>query len=400
MMQSMCNLVSGRFSLFSLGFRPFFLLTGFWAVIAMAGWLHLFALGGSWFDLWQDSTVWHGHEMIFGYTGAVIAGFLLTATPNWTKARPVRTWRLVALCLLWVTGRIAMGMAGSYPLLAAIVDGAFLPTLALVLVPAVVRTRKRRNYIFFALLLLMAACNVTVHGIMAGWWQGDARHWLYVAVHMIVLMISVFAGRIVPVFTHNALKVEGRTVGGQAPAWLDGLAVGLLGTLTLVAAWQGFDGWLVAGLAFMAATTNLLRMRWWHGWKAWDMPIVWILHVGSLALVAGLVLEGLAAGWGLVPFSVALHGLTVGAIGMMTLAMMTRVSLGHSGRQLKITRLILLAYLLLLVSFMVRLGGVAQPVDYRASVLLSGWLWIAAFGLFTAVYLPILWRPRADGRPD
>jgi uncharacterized protein involved in response to NO len=390
-----------RFNLFAVGFRPFFLLASLYGLLAVALWMQVYVAGHVLLPLWGDSAVWHGHEMIFGYTAAVIAGFLLTAVPNWTKARPVCSWRLGLLAGLWLAGRGGMLMAGAYPLMAMLVDMLFMPVLAAVLLPAVVKTEKWRNVVFFVLILGLALCNLAIHiDMLRGLPVFDARHALYVAVHLVVLMIAVFAGRIVPLFTHNALKLEGVVVAMTPPGWLEVTAVGLIALLALGGCVLGFDSRVAGALALAAAGANLARLCYWHGHRTLHMPIVWVLHAGYLGMIAGLGLEGLSAFRSEVPFSLALHGLTLGSIGMMTLAMMTRVSLGHSGRRLQVSRPIAAAYVSLMAAALVRVaGGLLLPQFYVVTVIVAGVLWMLAFALFTIVYLPILVSPRADRQP-
>ena len=390
------------FPVFSIGFRPFFALASVWAVVVMAVWLWIYSHGEALTGAWPDTAVWHGHEMVFGYTIAVVAGFLLTAVPNWTKVRPVQAWRLALLALMWMAGRVAMLAAVKLPLLAMAVDGMFLPLLAFVLLPAITHAQSYRNVVFVVLLGLMTLCNMAMHMDMAyglAWF--DARRALYVAVHLIMVMIAVFAGRIVPAFTRNALKVEGMPATMQAvPGWLDMGSVGLVMAVAAFGALLGFASPLVGVFALAAAGFNMARMSYWQGYRTLGMPIVWVLHAGYLALAVGFGLEGVAIAWRVLPFPLALHVLTIGGIGIMTFAMMTRVSLGHSGRKLQVNRATGLAYAGLVAAVAVRVGGGALlPQFYMGTVVFSGLLWVAAFMVFAVVYLPILFSPRADGRP-
>jgi len=390
------------FYMFSLGFRPFFLLAGMFAAVAVPLWGFMYATGALPFAIWPDSVVWHGHELVFGYTGAVIAGFLLTAVPNWTKARPVRAWPLAMLAAIWLAGRVAMLEAEAYPLAAAIVDLAFLPAIALSLLPAVMRAQSYRNVVFFFILAFLSVCNLGVHMDMngAGIEGFEARILLYGAVHLIALMIVIFGGRVVPMFTRNALKLKGQDVNVSVPAVYEKAVIGLsvlaIPAVVLAAVWP-----MVCGMVLLlAGMANLGRMFFWQGAKTLNMPIVWVLHAGYFWIALGYLVEGYALLGDSSLYALALHVMTMGGIGTMTLAMMTRVSLGHTGRPLEVSGWITAAYVVLQLAIVLRaFGGWLLPEFYVASVGGAALGWGFAFAVFSRVYFPILLRPRADERP-
>ena len=390
------------FYFFSLGFRPFFLLSGLYAGLALAIWLFLYMEGLAPDSLWADTAVWHGHEMIFGYTAGVIGGFLLTAVPNWTKARPVRAWPLACLVALWLAGRGAMLLIGHWPFLAVLLDGAFLPALAISLFPAVMKAQSYRNLVFFLILSALSLCNVLIHMMMS--WDMefllDARTLLYTAIHLVALMIIVFGGRVVPMFTRNALKVKRVELTMAVPDALE-LTTLMYSTLAVPAVLFMTVLPMETGVILaMCGILNLARLGFWHGGKTFRMPIVWVLHAGYFWLSLGILLEGIALMVRPDLYSLALHTLTMGGIGTMTLAMMTRVSLGHTGRPLAVSKAVTFSYLLLQAGIALRVaGGLFLPEDYMLTVIVSGICWITSFTIFSIIYLPILFRPRADETP-
>lgn len=387
---------------FSVGFRPFFLAASLYATCALMEWVLSYGWGIHLARTWDDGMVWHAHEMLFGFLAAVIGGFLLTAVPNWTKARPVQDWPLKILLSLWLAGRIAMHVGGTMPWpLVAAVDMVFLPAIAVSLLPAVVNGRSVRNYVFFAIIGVLTLLNGMIHAGMHGTalWL-DPNEALRASVFLIVLMIAILGGRLIPMFTRNALRLAGSEVEMNVPPMVDSLSVasvGLVAGLSLC----GFGEDAPAGLVSMVAGVLLLvRMAGWHGHKTTGMPIVWILH-----LAYGWIALGLLAYGGAILFKpsldlVALHMLTIGGIGTMTLAMMSRVSLGHTGRALRAADAIVAAYIILQLAVLVRIAGGVSMMDYSHSVAASGIMWSVAFGLFAVVYLPILVRPRADASKD
>lgn len=374
-----------RIPLLALGFRPFFLLAALLAAVAVPLWLMM--LKGLVFSGGHlDPLAWHRHEMIFGYGLAVIAGFLLTAAQNWT-ARPMPAGaQLLALVALWLAARIALILGGP-PWLAITLDVAFPLAVALALWPPLWATRQWRNLGFVPLLCGFAGLALAAHL--------DAPVDVYrVALLLIVLLLVVMGGRVIPAFTGNALP-QARIRRQEAAEWPAIVSVAALVVLELLAA---PGGW-IAATALAAAALNALRMVPWGTLATLRQPILWILHAGYAWIVVGLALYGLAA-LGVLGPSPALHALAVGAFGSLTLGMMSRVALGHTGRPLVAARPIVLAYALINLAALARIvPPLAADSLYLASATASGVMWSLAFVLFLVVYVPILARPRVDGRP-
>ncbi len=384
---------SSSFNLFALGFRAFFLFAALAALLLMA--LTARRFSGDSIDNYYGNLLWHGHEMIFGYTAAVIAGFLLTAVGNWTGRVILSGRALGVLALLWICGRILPFFPDSLPHgLIAAVDLAFLPTLAVVIGVPIVHAKKYPNLIFVALLVAMAVANTLIHAEVLGAIETGARLGARLAIALVILLIMVLAGRVFPFFTERRLP-------GSAPlrsAALDRWCIG------------SFVGWFVADafypdavltgmLALLAAGLHAARLYGWYDRRIWSVPLLWVLYSGYGWIILGLILQALTAfGW-MMPF-LAIHALTVGGVGVLTLGMMARVSLGHTGRPLQASHAIAVSFFLINAAALVRvLLPVLIPSWYSQFVLLSALLWILAFALFLYVYTPILIAPRVDGRP-
>jgi len=380
---------------FALGFRPFFLVAGAAAVVLLALWvLHYTAQTA--LGAYYPPAIWHGHEMVFGYTVAVIAGFLLTAVRNWTDLQTLRGAPLAVLVALWVAGRVLPFHADEVPhAVVAGTDLLFLPLLTVALAVPLLRRREARNLVFLPLLLALTLANALVHCEILGYAQSTARIGLYLGVNLVVLIIAVIGGRVIPFFTQRALP-------GAAPRqWpaVEGVGYGsIVAFAVLDGLWPaGLSGGLVA---LLAAVSHGVRLAGWYDRRIWGVPLLWVLHAGYAWMVIGFGLAAVAAA-GLISPGAALHAFTVGAIGMLTLGMMARVALGHTGRPLEPARVMGLAFVLVVAAAGVRVAGatLAAAEWYIWSVSLSGALWGGAFAVFVAVYTPILLRPRVDGQP-
>lgn len=386
-------------SLFTYGFRPFFLLGAIWVPIAL---LTLFA-GLAW-GRWPDSTLlilpWHGHEMLFGFVLSAIAGFLLTAVPTWTGTRALSGMPLAGLALLWVAGRVVMHpVARLYSSPAAVVELLFVPALMATLSVPLVRTRNLRNYPFLVLLALLFGADLLFHARQLGWFGAPSFDPLRLAANVVMLMMVVVGGRIIPAFTRNALIGSGRSSSIRATPRLE--------TVSLAAVVAVVIGDLVVpetkvagGLAALAAVLIFMRLASWEGIRTLRMPIVFVLHVGYAWLVVAL---GLKAAFLLGPVTWAanwLHALTAGAFGTMILAVTTRVALGHTGRPLIVRPAIIVAYVLVILGAALRVwGSFVLPLEYLHVIVCSMLLWSTSYLLFLVVYLPILLGPRADAAP-
>lgn len=372
----------------ALGFRPFFLLGGGLGALWILAWLFILA-GAAPAPLTQP-ILWHAHEMIYGYAVAVVAGFLLTAVKNWTGVPTPTGGRLGLLAALWLVGRLAMLAPGMLPAgLAAAVDVAFLPFLALGVGMPIVRAKNYRNLGFLGLLTVLTAANVVFHAAGDDW----PLRALYLALHVIVLIIVVVAGRILPNFTAGALGLP-----VKKDAVTDWIAFGSTALFALLH-FAGAPALALGVVAALAAASNLWRMRGWQSWASRGKPILAILHIGYLWVPLGFALQALAQTTQWLTPSAATHALTVGAIGTLTIAMMTRVALGHTGRAIVAEPLIVGAYGFVILAALVRVFGVAAGLDAVLVWQISGGLWAATFAVYVVRYFGILTRPRVDGRP-
>lgn len=375
------------------GFRPFFLLGALYAVLIVPIWVLQFRGHLSSYSPFADPVLWHGHEMIFGFTAAIIAGFLLTAVANWTGGAPVRQIYLALLCCIWLAGRAAMNSTFSY-VAAATIDLMFIPALAVSLAIPLLKTRNAQNFIFLGLLAVLFFCDVWLFVF-------QDRTALYFSLLVVAAMISLISGRIIPSFTAAALRMHGEKASIMDQPKLDVAA--LFSLVFLGTAWifLGTTAPISALLAFAAATIHLWRMRVWHTGRALKNPLVWILHAGYLWLAVSLALFGVSVISSFIPLSVAIHALTAGAIGSMTIGMMMRVALGHTGRELKLGAGSVLAFLLIQTAAITR---VILPVwdssHYLLWLEISSGLWAAAYILYLLLYAPILWGREKDDVPS
>lgn len=383
--------------LLAFGFRPFFLLAGLAGALGppifLAAYTGLIDADFGW-----PVTVWHGHEMIFGFVMAAVAGFLFTALANWTGRAPVRGATLGILVGLWLAGRAAMALAGVLPAaLVAAVDLALVPALAVLVLRELIRGRNRRNLPFPALLMVLFAANLLFHLERLGVAE-TARPGLYLAVHVIALLITIVGGRVVPAFTVAALRRAGRDADMRTPPWLERAAIAAVAAVA-VAELADPGGVAAGALALAAALLLAARLSGWRGLASLDQPILWVLHLGYGWLAVGFAVKAAADLGGWLPPSAALHAFTAGAAGTMILGVMTRAALGHSGRALATPPAIVVAYGLISIGAALR---VAEPLLAAPSAMIltaSALIWAAGFVIFTVVYWPILTRPRIDGRP-
>jgi uncharacterized protein involved in response to NO len=380
---------SKRFALFDLGFRPFYLLAALIATLNVPLWV------AQWHGLVPQAgqltgMAWHAHEMVFGFAAAVITGFLFTAARNWTGL-PTPTGRsLAALAALWVAGRVAV-LAGPGPV-AAIVDGAFLPLVALSLWFPLKRSGNR-NLFFVGLLLLFAVANLLFHlsrlGVMALAPTVPAQGALF----LVVIIVSVMSGRVTPSFTQNAIpSARIRRVKG-----LDAAAIGALAA-TLVAQLSGAPAWLLAPLALVAAALHAVRLALWDPLSTLQNPILWILHVSYAWIPIGMLLLALSAmDLGVAP-ALFMHALGAGAVSGTIIGMITRTARGHSGRPLQVGRAETAAYVLLHIGAVIRVfGPLAAPAHYGILLVAAGAAWSTAFLIYLIVYWPMLAWSRREG---
>jgi uncharacterized protein involved in response to NO len=381
--------------LLASGFRPFFLLGSMFSVVVLPLWL-LAQVGTFHPDPYLNPTYWHAHEMVFGFAVAVIAGFLLTAVGNWTSRETVVGWPLLALSTLWTLGRVALMLAGRLPRwLPPAIDLAFLPALLVGIGRPIVAVRMWRHAPILLVLLLLWLANVAVHLGAVGVLPGGQRSGSLVAVDLVVIVILVISGRVFPMFTRNATHVSSiRSV----PVF-DALAIGSMVLLAVVDAFLE-DPRIAAYVAGATSVFAAARCVHWGARHSLRIPLLWILHVGYGWIPVGLALRTAAAFDGRIASVLGTHALTIGAIGGLTLGMMSRVALGHTGRALVATKPLAYAFMLLTIAAFVRVFVPLLHVAwYQASIFMSGTLWTAAFGLFLVVYFPVLISPRVDGKP-
>ncbi len=379
-------------SLLALGFRPFFLAAGLSAFLSLLLWLAMLR-GVLPINAYYSGTTWHAHEMLFGYTVAVIAGFLLTATRNWTGMQTAQGAELGGLVLLWLAGRIAPFLPLPFAAI-AVIDLAFLPVLALSLFRPLWNGPNPVNRVFIGLMAGMSVASILVHLQALGITADTALTGDKLMVDLVILTLLIVSGRIMPFFTQGG-------VGGSKPKtrkWVESLTFGLACLYLIVDPllhWSPITG----AIALALATVQAIRLAGWHDRRAWSIPILAVLYAGYLWLVIGLLLSGLA-NLGLVAPFPALHALTVGAFAVITLGMMARVSLGHTGRAMGSAPLTNTAFIVLNAAAMVRVFlPMLFPASYALWLDISGGLWLISFGLFLWVHVPILIAPRADGRP-
>ena len=376
------------FALWNLGFRPFYLLASLFSALSIALWT---AQSAGWLSVaYLQGPLWHGHEMLFGFTLAVVAGFLLTAVRAWTGQPTPAGAPLMTLAALWVAGRILV--LTPYGGAAALVNAAFPLALAVAIGIPLVRSRNARNYFFIGLLAAMAALVAALHLALLGIAVLPPRLDLVLGLDVMLFIMAVMGGRVIPAFTNSGIP------GGAGARRQPLLEKAALGAVLLLLVFDVFSIH-VGILALVAAALHAARLALWAPLKTRGRPILWILHASYAWIVVHLALRGLAA-FELVPAVVATHALTVGAIGGLTLGMMTRTARGHTARPLTVGGAELAAYVLVQAAALARsLLPLAFPDAYGAMVALSALLWFAAFALFTAVYIPILTRPRLDGQP-
>lgn len=377
--------------LLRLGFRPFYLAAAAWGVVAMAWWALALA-GRTTLPADVNPTLWHAHEMLFGFATTVVVGFVLTAAKAWTGLGTARGPALGALVLVWLGARVA-AVTGPYAVYAAL-DMALLPLVALQVLVVLLHARNRRNLPLVALLLLLSAANVAYHGAHWGWSEPDPLHALRAALLLLVLVETVIGARVIPAFTTNAtpgLKVAAAPWLAHATFPATALALALWWSQAAPAAWSG-------PLLLLAAALQALRSRAWHPLATAGRPILWVLHAAYAWIPIGLVLLALQ-GWGIGTVSTALHAFAVGATAGLIIGMVTRTARGHTGRPLQASPPEVLAYAL------VQIAALARVVLPTLAPQTTPWAWqVAAWSLCTALalylwrYTPWLMSARLDGK--
>jgi uncharacterized protein involved in response to NO len=382
--------------IFALAFRVFFLAGAIWALAAMAIWAAWFSgYGPITFHL--PPTLWHAHEMIFGFAALIAAGFLLTAVQNWTGLRSVHGRALIVLTLLWLTARISL-LLGQYQwglwLFCVAQLGWWLGCIGFY-ARLVLMAKSRNNYLFMYVLCAMALLNSLFVILVLKQNYAGAAHLVQSAIILFCALISVLGGRVIPFFTANALSLP-QSKNPPLDRFLWRLSV--LATLWFAAeyflAFTLSSGWVF----ILLAVGHLWRLRLWYSNRIWGMSLLWSLHLAYFAMALGLLLVGISQLTSYFPLKDSLHLISISAISALILSMMSRVSLGHTGRVLQVGHGLSLAFAMLLLAGVVRaVSGLFMHV--AALWQISALLWVAAFGLFVWFYLPVLTRARVDGKP-
>lgn len=378
--------------LWSSAFRPFYLLGSLYALLFVAAWL------GAYLGLWRAPApgmalaLWHGHEMLFGFSAAVICGIVLTALPSWAGTDEIRGARLALLVALWLLGRAAFwGAPWLSPWWVLLLDGALFPALFVMLAPQLLGARNRWYLLLLPILLALTGANLVFHFAAM---SGDVALGglaLRAAVYAVIVLYVLKGGILTPIFTGNALREQGR--GEQASFRLDLEAAAVVSVVVLAlldlarapAAWVG-------GAAALCALVHGVRTARWRGWRVANVTLVLLMHLGFAWLVFAFVLKAVAELTGTLPEPAWIHAFTVGSLGMMMLGLMLRVSLRHTGRALLVSPAMRVACVLMLGAALLRLAATVHDLGVWA-VALAALLWMAPFAIYWAGHAAILIRP-------
>ena len=377
---------------FSYGFRPFFLGAALFAGVVIPVWILVFAgVGHSGFL--YPARDWHVQEMVFGFLPAVITGFLLTAIPNWTDRPPIRGYELMLLFTLWLAGRLLIAIPGFTPLISAIIDVGFLIAVAGLVWREIVAAKSWSRTPMGILISLYAGANILFHLRALTVTSTDLPE--RIGLSLVMMLLVLIGGRVIPNFTEEFLADSDRSERPASFSYYDGLSILLVGTA--VVTWIVQPHSLTTGWMFvMAGLVNFGRLVRWYGWVTWREPLVLILHFGygwyALSL---LVLGGSILGIG-VPIEDAIHAFTTGAVGTMTLAIMTRASLGHTGRPRHAGLLTVFIYMLVNLGAVLRVFGPITNVSTNLVLGAAAVSWSGAYLLFAVVYGRFLLRPSLE----
>lgn len=381
-----------------LAFRPLFLGGTLFSIIAICWWAYFWVAPFDW-QPYGGPIWWHGHEMLFGFGSAIVVGFLLTAVQSWTGVPGVKGGKLAVLAGAWLLGRLLIAFGTALPgWVVAVGDLSFLLLGAVAMAYPVIKAKQWRNLMFVPILLVLMLLNAVSHWGALTDNALVALHSLHGATLLIALVITIIGGRVIPFFTANASDYT------RLPniGWLDGLSIGSIIAL-VIAAFIGFSSIpspLLAILSLVAAVSNGWRFLRWGISYTLNTPLLWSLHFAYLFIPVGMIALFLfSIGW-LSNLSIALHCFTVGAMGGMILAMISRVTLGHTGRKLQPPKLMTLGYIFILSAAVARvlLPGLL-PSYTNWGIVGAAVLWVAAFGIYLFYYGPMLITTRADGRP-
>ncbi|CEO40820.1 NnrS family protein [Photobacterium kishitanii] len=383
--------------IFRLAFRPFFIGAAVYAVVSIALW-GLFWSGNTHISqlMYGNPLWWHSHEMLFGFAGAVIVGFLLTAVQTWTGQTGVKGAKLAFLFSLWLIARL--GLIFSTPsYLWMIVDCAWIVVATIFLAIPIIRVKQWRNVFFIPVLMMFTLLNVKYHLMVLKVIPDDLKATALATLTIIAAVVLVVGGRVIPFFTSRGTKTATITrisvieYAALIPIWI----------LLIVTIYPGVvSSSLLAIVYIIAAVTNLIRFCRWRSNKAIRVPLLWSLHAAYLSLILGLAWLGGSYLNNNMSSTIGIHLIAIGGIGAMILAMMARVSLGHTGRKLQVGRWMTIAFMSLFGSLLTRtLLVVLMPISVLDAYVISAILWVIAFTIFTVIYFPVLTRARVDGHP-
>lgn len=377
------------------GFRPFFLLAALWSIAALTIWLLALAKGDS-PVAHLDATVWHQHEMLFGFVGAAIAGFILTAVPNWTGRLPIAGWPLAALALGWLAARLLPLLWVGPPMVFVMLDAGFYVILAALILREILVAGNRN--LPAALLILIFGIADAAHLALSFVGEADPAIAIRGGLAVAIMLLCLIGGRIIPSFTRNWMMKAGRRENLPVqPDRFDRLV--LVVTAITLATFTVLPSVAMGVGLMLVAALQLARLGRWRGWQTAADPLVAVLHVGYLWIPVGLGLLGASTAGTNIPVSAAVHALTAGAMATMILAVMSRATLGHTGRPLHADMMTVLSFFAITIAALLRVAASLGWGDYAVLMHGSAAAWIAAFGLFLLRYGPMLLTARIDGRP-
>jgi uncharacterized protein involved in response to NO len=398
---------AGYWTLFASGFRPFFIAAASLSSLALSYWLLLFlgivpATGLNYYP----PLIWHMHEMVYGYAGAVIAGFLLTAVKAWTGLDTLRGWPLAILFAIWLGARCLPFLGTDFVWLVALLNPLFFIYLGLAIAIPIIKSGNNRNLFVVLITLVLAISNATLHAALLGFFNSASSDSLVIAntaiaiaFYLLLLLIIIIAGRVFPMFSTNGL---GGIYSAKKYQWLEiacVLSFLIFGVANIIdQSGQKLAPFILLSLALLVVALHSLRVAGWFHWRIWTKPLIWVLHAGYYFLIVGVLLTGISAYYpeARVP---GLHAMLAGGLGLITLGMMARVTIGHTGRDTQQpNRLISLVFIFIVVAALIRVFlPLVDSSLYLSSLKLSGVLWSLGFLLFLALYLQALVTRRPDG---
>ena len=387
------HLKTSDFALFDIAFRPFFLCGSVFSLCAILIWAGLFS-GNLTINVFGGGLWWHTHEMLFGFVCAIIMGFLLTAVQNWTSQKSISHTPLFALVLLWLSARLALLSPSGLPTwLISFLDISFIPIATFFFIRPIIKVKLWRNLIFLPLLTALTIVNIAMHYSV---YTGNVSIIFpasKIAVLLVAMIMTIMGGRVIPMFTANGTG----TKKVNELKWLEKSAISsLLLVIIFNAGLIELPNTINALLFFITAIFHFIRVIRWRFWVTLRTHLVWSLHLSYAFIPTGLGLLGVSQLSDAISTSQAIHTITVGAIGLMILSMISRVSLGHTGRKIQTGKLMACAFLILFCAALIRILGQLFTDDYIFIILCSAVLWALAYCIFVVVYTPILIRKRID----